>query len=40
MRGREPTGVEVLLNEPEIRAWLEPERDVADDEGDAREDEQ
>jgi hypothetical protein len=35
---REPTGVELLLNEPEIRAWLEPERAVTDDDGDGRED--
>jgi hypothetical protein len=27
MREREPTGVDLLLNEPEIRAWLEPERE-------------
>ena len=26
MSGREKTGVELLLSEPEIRAWLEDER--------------
>jgi hypothetical protein len=36
MTERETLGVELLLNEPEIRAWLAPERveDDADEESD------
>ena len=31
MRARETEGVELLLNEPEIRAWLEGEDDDAEE---------
>ena len=31
MTDREERGIELLLNEPEIVAWLEPHEDTADD---------